>query len=494
MDSKEVKIDCPCCGSRLEVDVRTSKIERWRRKGETDETGKPVMKESDWSTATDRVARRMGTASDKFDDSLTREKSRAKDLDELFRKANEKLGKKDGEYPGMRFGRIALRSFVVLAILAAGDWLLGRLVLADGWFLARPVAPFDPPLFSPSQVQVLEQIESDLASGQPKVVRFDAELGWCNKPESGFGEFRYDWAGARIGAAPLERVKPAGVRRVVAVGCSMTHGEEIGATESWCARVDALLPGIEVANLGVAAYGLDQALLRLRRDGWPLAPDEVWLGVLPQAALRVTTRFRPLLDHWSLDVAFKPRFVLDASGELALVPNPAASLADVVHLLHDQRAFLDVLGDDPWVARARLAYEPRGSSWTHRSFAARLLATVWERTGRHLEECFDPGAEFGRLYTTIVRTMARECTDHGAVFRLILLPGQEDLRRRAREGRGYWEGWTAGLEGEGMIVLDLAPNLERAGVEVGRLFGPGGHYTSEASEIVARGLIERIAE
>src|SRR5262245_24588801 len=309
----------------------------------------------------------------------------------------------------MRLGRFALRSSLVLAFLAGGDWLLGRLVLADGWFLGRPVAPFDPPLFSPSQIRVLEQIERDLASEQPaKAGRFDPELGWCNKPGSGFGEFRYDWAGARIGVAPLARAKAPGVQRVVAVGCSMTHGDEVGAPESWCARADELLPGAEIANLGVAAYGLDQALLRLRRDGWPLEPDEVWLGVLPQAALRVTTRFRPLLDHWSLDVAFKPRFVLEDGG-LVLVPNPARALTDVPRLLHDQRAFLAALGDDPWVVRARLAYAPRGSSWTHWSFAARVLTTVWERSGRELEACFDPGHELGLLYTTIVRTMAREC-------------------------------------------------------------------------------------
>jgi hypothetical protein len=393
----------------------------------------------------------------------------------------------------MRVGRIALRSILVLAVLAAGDLLLDRAVLSDGWFLGRPIAPFDPPLFSPSQRGALEQIERDLASGQSRG-RFDSELGWCNKPESGFGEFRYDWAGARIGVAPLERTKPAGVRRVVAVGCSMTHGEEVGAEESWCARTDALLPGLEIANLGVAAYGLDQALLRLRRDGWALAPDDVWLGVLPQAALRVTTRFRPLLDHWSLDVAFKPRFVLDARGELALVPNPASSLADVVRLLHDQRAFLDALGDDPWVARAPLAYAPRGSSWTHGSFAARLLATAWERSGRDLEACFDAGEEYGRLYTAIVRTMASECSEHGVAFRLLLLPGEDDLRQRAREGRGYWEEWVGSLQGEGVLVIDLAPVLERAGVELGRLFGPGGHYTSEGSEFVAHGLIESIGE
>ena len=97
MDSKEVKIDCPCCQSRLEIDVRTSKVLRWRKKGETDEVGKPVLRESDWSAASDKVNRRLGSAADKFDESLTREKGRKQDLDDLFRKANEKLGRKDEE-------------------------------------------------------------------------------------------------------------------------------------------------------------------------------------------------------------------------------------------------------------------------------------------------------------------------------------------------------------------------------------------------------------
>jgi hypothetical protein len=97
MDSKEVKIDCPCCQSRLEIDVRTSSVLRWRKKGETDETGKPVLRESDWSAASERVNRRLGSAGDKFDESLTREKGRKQDLDDLFRKANEKLGRKDDE-------------------------------------------------------------------------------------------------------------------------------------------------------------------------------------------------------------------------------------------------------------------------------------------------------------------------------------------------------------------------------------------------------------
>src|SRR5262249_24586792 len=93
METKETQVTCPCCESRLEVDVRTGKVVRWRKKGETDETGKPVVGESDWKGASERVGKRLGSAVDKFDQSLGREKNRAKDLDELFRKASEKVDK-----------------------------------------------------------------------------------------------------------------------------------------------------------------------------------------------------------------------------------------------------------------------------------------------------------------------------------------------------------------------------------------------------------------
>lgn len=97
MDTKEVRIDCPCCSSRLEIDVRTGTVVRWRAKTETDEVGKPVLGERDWGAATSKVQGRQGAAADKFDESLSREKARARDLDELFRKANDALRRKGEE-------------------------------------------------------------------------------------------------------------------------------------------------------------------------------------------------------------------------------------------------------------------------------------------------------------------------------------------------------------------------------------------------------------
>jgi hypothetical protein len=95
MDTKSLEIACPCCESRLEIDVRTGKIVRWARKTELDESGKPRVRESDWGQASQKVQERLGGAADKFDQSLSREKSRGRDLDELFKKASDKLKKKD---------------------------------------------------------------------------------------------------------------------------------------------------------------------------------------------------------------------------------------------------------------------------------------------------------------------------------------------------------------------------------------------------------------
>lgn len=89
--SKELDITCPCCQSRLAIDVRTQKVVRWKEAGEVDERGRPKLEEKDWNQAVDKVDDRLGRAVDRFDEALGREQSRSTDLDELFRKANEKL-------------------------------------------------------------------------------------------------------------------------------------------------------------------------------------------------------------------------------------------------------------------------------------------------------------------------------------------------------------------------------------------------------------------
>jgi DNA-directed RNA polymerase subunit RPC12/RpoP len=95
MDTKEIEIACPCCSSRLVIDVRTQTVLRARRPEELDVTGKPKVSEKDWGDALGRVKSRTDEAPGRLDDLLAKEREKRSRLDDLFKAANDKLKDKD---------------------------------------------------------------------------------------------------------------------------------------------------------------------------------------------------------------------------------------------------------------------------------------------------------------------------------------------------------------------------------------------------------------
>ena len=86
MDAKEIAIRCPCCDSRIVVDVRTGSVLTWSRAVESDSEGRPKVTDADWDHASERAKGRLGSGTDKFEKGLKREQEREKDLDDLWRK------------------------------------------------------------------------------------------------------------------------------------------------------------------------------------------------------------------------------------------------------------------------------------------------------------------------------------------------------------------------------------------------------------------------
>jgi hypothetical protein len=91
METKEIEVDCPCCSSRLTIDVRTSKVVKSRPKQQFDEAGRPKVGEEDWSQAFGKVKTREETREDLLGSMLDKERRRSADLDERFRAAKKKL-------------------------------------------------------------------------------------------------------------------------------------------------------------------------------------------------------------------------------------------------------------------------------------------------------------------------------------------------------------------------------------------------------------------
>lgn len=94
MSAKQIDVTCPCCSTRLTVDVLTAHVLRTTRAGEA---GSEVPAGDRWASAQDRVRERTTTAPDKLEESLERERTKETRFDEMFKKAQEKHSRGKGE-------------------------------------------------------------------------------------------------------------------------------------------------------------------------------------------------------------------------------------------------------------------------------------------------------------------------------------------------------------------------------------------------------------
>ena len=394
-----------------------------------------------------------------------------------------------------RHRRSALRAFfVALSTLLLVDQLALWTVLRDGYLGERRIAPFDPPLFNEANRRYYQRIQDHLDENDPprEALRFDPELGWGVPPARRLDDNRtWDASGCRSGPEPLSLERREGRRRLVSLGCSFTFGAEVADDETWPYQLDAALDEVEVGNLGLGGHGLDQTLLRWRRDGVRLRPDEVWLGWLPAAALRVVSCTRTTQNHQATTILPKPRFHLSEEGALLEEPSPAATLEELRNLYSRPGAFFEAFRDrDLWVARTPAAYAPTGSRAMHYTALGRMWLTSREYRDREVAPwLLAPDSEVYRLTRALILQMREEVEATGARFRFLVLPGKIDLRHEERTGARYWSALLDDLRSLGVALVDLTGTLQNAG-GAGRaeLWRPGGHWSPEANRIVAREL------
>lgn len=387
-------------------------------------------------------------------------------------------------------------AWVALFVVVLFDQGLHWGPLRDGTFLGRRVVPFDPPVFFDRQEAWVEDLRRHGKTGRPPVeyFGFDPDLGWCPSPNSGSGSIHFDGSAARVGIVPLPSQKSVGVRRVVVVGCSFTRGDEVEDHEAWPALLDRDAEELELVNLGVGAYGIDQAILRMDRDAWSFEPDEVWLGLMPYATSRVLTQFRPSLQHWSSTPAFKPRFILGEAETLRLIPQPAGSPQELLGLLTDSGRFLRAVEHDRYVGAHPSAWLPAGEHWSHRSGLARVLSTYFESKKQDCRRSLlDPSSELFRVVSAICRRGRSLASARGVGFRVLVLPSRRDLRWLQEDGQSSWSTLFDALGIDGIEVIDLTEALLEAGaLERPEFWMPGVHYSPLGNRVVAKALAEAV--
>jgi lysophospholipase L1-like esterase len=149
-------------------------------------------------------------------------------------------------------------------------------------------------------------------------LEYSRELGWkLVQGRDGVGE--HGWRGPY-----LARSKAKGTFRIVCLGDSATHGFQCRWDEAWPHQLELMLNAdsgwtsahgrTEVVNLGVTAFGTDQELLALKREGFSYQPDVVILHAC------VNDFYDVCVDHkWPMQAVPypKPFFALE-SGQLVL--------------------------------------------------------------------------------------------------------------------------------------------------------------------------------
>jgi hypothetical protein len=269
----------------------------------------------------------------------------------------------------------------------------------------------------------------------------DTELGWdlARGRASADGRYAVNDAGvrSRTASAPLTE----GGVRVALLGDSYTFAQEVDFAESWGEQLAQRLGGdARVLNFGVPAHGMDQTLLKFRRDVRPLQPQVVVLGVLLASPQRLTAVYLPLRPELELPFA-KPRFALGANG-LALLNSPPLSAAAI--LARDTPEALPFIAQDSAFEARHWAEPPLG-----RLYVARWIASRFPRwTPRRLRF---PDAAIAELASVLTLRFDEEVRAAGGQLVVVFLPVPSDL---AGVATPYVGPMQAALDAASLPVVD----------------------------------------
>jgi len=308
----------------------------------------------------------------------------------------------------------------------------------------------------------------------------DEELGWPSP--SKIGKPPYDNTGAKENADFAD----ARASCATAYGDSFVWGYGVPTGKGWVEEVSRQL-GCRISNFAVPGYGIDQALIRFRRNAADTAPV-VLLGIYPQDVMRDVNQYRAFIG-FPIDAGLvKGRFVLTQTGALKWIARPALNRERFIELNRQPSKIVPSDGllpgsDDGPVARD-LSF-----TWTLLKFEFARLR------GRPLPiNAFltpgDPSGAF-ELSIALVDAFHDVANQRRQKLLVVMLPGSSSLRQKRKSGTFEYDALRHKIESHGIEVLDLGPLLltKRQGQGFCDLFiernACDGHYSEVGNRVVA---------
>jgi len=151
---------------------------------------------------------------------------------------------------------------------------------------------------------------------------YDSELGWVRKPNTNHDEKgKYGtvkWTTNIRGA----RTNPEFETKNSEISCygdSFTFCRQVNDNETWPHYLSNL-KNSNIINFGVGNYGIDQSLLRIKKEFKKNKTNTVILAVVPDTISRIISIWKHYYEYGNT-FGFKPRFTIK-NNELLLINNP----------------------------------------------------------------------------------------------------------------------------------------------------------------------------
>ncbi len=256
--------------------------------------------------------------------------------------------------------------------------------------------------------------------------------------------------------------KPPGTVRMLVLGDSFPFGFGVEDDQTFPALLEQQSPNLEVPNLGVPGYGLDQMLIAYRVLGKKLHPDYVVIGVFWEDFWRCTRAF--------VDTGHaKPYFVLNAQGQLQLHNVPAP------------QPFQLTTNQFPPI----LEYSPVEQFFL-KSYFFRILQRSLTRLGKMLgliDPDTTPECQVGRA---ILRQLIREIRQAGSKPILMMIP--PDRWITDKDTASLLKSMRLFAQSEKVPMIDMLPVLKEAvrNVKISDFYIPNDrHWTLRGHELAA---------
>ncbi len=345
---------------------------------------------------------------------------------------------------------------------------------------------------------------------------FDSELGWIRKPNSSkdevgrWGKTRYhiDKFGHRKNPKHEKLAK-----KISCYGDSFTFARQVNDDETWEWQLSELTKS-NVLNLGVGNYGVDQALLRLKRDYKKNKTRIVIMGVVPSTIVRILSVWKHY-NEFGNTFGFKPRFVLD-KGELKLVKN----IIDSEKKFLRYSKYIDKLRK--WDYFYKNKFEKEIITFPYfitlfrnpgRNFSLLLLVSWYKLFGKKETQggyplpmkvimdvnlrlrykLFKGNKQAVRLFERILEEFVNYSRKMKFKPVFLFMPQKDDILLIRKKGK-FYDDFVKSV-GNKMVTIDLTDHFINSR-DLDRLYSDdnkyGGHYSKFGNKVVAKIISDRL--